>query len=219
MSAVPALIDGEVRIPMTYRRWLFWSSETRLSEWVDGEAIEFPLPDVHHQELMGFLLCLLGGYVRERNLGTVLKAPFEVKLSLRSSREPDILFVATANLTRFTEPRLEGPPDLAIEIVSDDSFRRDHLVKREEYAAGVREYWLIDSRPGRNRHAFLLLDASGRFREAPRDEQGRFHSTVVPGFWLDPVWLGQDPLPFELDCWLAIDPGLLERLRQMAVRR
>ena len=27
------------------------------------------------------------------------------------------------------------------------------------------------------------------------DGEGHYHSRVLPGFWLDPNWLWQDPLP------------------------
>lgn len=43
---------------------------------------------------------------------------------------------------------------------------------------------------------FYRLGAAGRYAEVqPRD--GRLASSVLPGFWLDPAWLAQDPLPSE----------------------
>ena len=49
----------------------------------------------------------------------------------------------------LTEKNLQGPPDLAVEILSPGTRRRDERLKRDLYErVGVREYWLLD--PGRN---------------------------------------------------------------------
>ena len=43
--------------------------------------------------------------------------------------------------------RLEGSPDLVIEVVSDGSVRKDMVRLRDQYwQAGIQEYWLIDVR-------------------------------------------------------------------------
>ena len=40
---------------------------------------------------------------------------------------------------------IEGPPDLAIEVISPSNKRHDLVRKRSLYArAGIREYWLVD---------------------------------------------------------------------------
>jgi hypothetical protein len=41
------------------------------------------------------------------------------------------------------------------------------------------------------------------------DAAGRIHSTVLPGFWLDPAWLTQDPLPTQLAVIQQIAPEAL----------
>lgn len=65
-----------------------------------------------------------------------------------NAREPDILFVKTENKHFLEEQRLAGVADLVIEVVSPESIKRDNEDKFVEYeAAGIREYWIIDSRP------------------------------------------------------------------------
>jgi hypothetical protein len=39
------------------------------------------------------------------------------------------------------------------------------------------------------------MNADGRYQLVPLDARGRYHSVVVPGFWLRPEWLWQDPSP------------------------
>ena len=142
-----------------------------------------------------FVASLLGLYVRLFPLGEVVVAGYEMRLA-RSARLPDILFIATANLDRVGEDRLDGPADLAIELVSDDSATRDRRDKLAEYeAAGVPEYWMLDPRPRQHRTAFHQMSP-----------EGRYHSRVLPGFWLRPEWLWQDPLPDPVRLMAEIAP-------------
>jgi Uma2 family endonuclease len=185
---------------MSYEEFLA-IPEPLLAEWVDGAATIFMPPAREHQDALGLLSVLLRLYARIRGAGEVILAPFEVVVRPgRSYREPDILFVATANLHRLSSKRLDGPPDLAIELLSDDSVTRDRDVKLREYeAAGLPEYWIFDPRPGRHASYHYRLGANGRYESVHPDPQGRVHSTVLPGFWLKPEWLWEDPLPVETD--------------------
>jgi Uma2 family endonuclease len=109
-------------------------------------------------------------------------------------RSPDLLFVATANLSRLQKTFLEGPADLVVVIISPDSRGRDRGDKFYEYEqGGVREYWLIDRL--RKRAEFNQLGEDGLYHLAPIGEDGIFRSAVLPGFWLKVDWLWQDPLP------------------------
>jgi Uma2 family endonuclease len=196
-ATVETATASERRLRMTYDEWLALEWEGLHSEWVDGEVIIFMPPKVVHQRLLLFLARFLAGFVDRHRLGEVFVAPMEMRLvDQRASREPDLLYVRRENLERVTPDRLDGPADLVVELVSDDSVTRDRVAKRNEYAAaGIPEYWVLDPRPRRHRASFLLLDDTGMYREVPLDERGRFHSTILPGFWLDPTWLWQEPLP------------------------
>ena len=147
-QAVESVAVGERRMRMGYEEWLAWTDEDVHSEWVDGEVTVFMPASDRHQAVLGLLHILLALYSWRLNLGTVRLAPFEMRLAT-SAREPDILFVAKANLDRIKPMRLMGPADLVVELISDDSVHRDRIDKRRDYeAAGVPEYWLFDPRPG-----------------------------------------------------------------------
>jgi Uma2 family endonuclease len=196
---------------MTYEEFLTRFDEDVHAEWVDGEVTVFMPPKTIHQRIMTFLANLLGSYAQIFNLGEVLTAPFEMRLFPgRSSREPDLLFVAHEHRDRLTEDRLEGPADLAIEIVSTSSTRRDRVEKFREYReAGVREYWIADPRPRQRRFYCYRLDERGEYEPIAPDAAGRHHSTVLPGFWLDPAWLWQEPPPSTLTILATIAPEAL----------
>ena len=206
------------RLRMSYDEYIAWADEDVHAEWVDGEVIvQMPPYDVH-QIVLNFLNHLLHLYVEFQELGVVLIAPFEMRLlSEKSARQPDILVVTTESLGRLSRERLEGPADLVVEIVSRDSVRRDRHDKLHEYRrAGVREYWVVDPRPGRNRADFYRLDAAGEYELYATDEDERVASAVLPGFWLRPSWLWLESKPPVMTAFLEIlSPEQRERFRRL----
>jgi Uma2 family endonuclease len=71
--------------------------------------------------------------------------------------EPDGLFLSMQalklGLATFVKgaqrgyTRIDGTPDMALEVVSDGSVRKDTIELRERYwLAGIPEYWLVDGR-------------------------------------------------------------------------
>jgi len=175
------------RLTMTYEEFQDWYTEGRRGEWVDGEVIRFMAPKTVHQEISGFLSTLIRYFVDVRGLGRLLAQP---EMRLRdggSCREPDLVFVAVENAARITTNGIDGPGDLVIEIISEDSVRRDRKQKFEEYAdAGVREYWVIDPRPLRQSVLTYVLNDEGLFDQTGPNHEGEISSVVVPGFWINP---------------------------------
>jgi Uma2 family endonuclease len=183
------------RPKMTYDEFLAWAGEDTHAEWVNGEVYFFMTAEMLHQRIVDFLNRLIGFFIESRDLGALFSGPASIKLE-KSGREPDLFFVSKANLTRVTKLYFDGPPDLIIEVVSDDSVGRDRADKFEEYEeAGVREYWIIDPRPRRRRADFYQLGADGKYQPVPLNAEGVYHSTMLPGFWLKVSWLWEDPLP------------------------
>jgi Uma2 family endonuclease len=203
--------NSERHLRMSYEEYAAWTNEDTFSEWVDGEVTVFMPPDLQHNQISMFLATILNLFVNLHNLGQVIAAPFEMKLrDGRSYREPDLLFVSRDRLDCLEDQRLNGPADLAVEIVSDTSVRRDRQEKFAEYAAaGVREYWLVDAREGHRAFNPYRLTVGGTYEEIALDDRGRFHSTIIPGFWLDPDWLSQDPIPNVWHTLIEIYPDVL----------
>src|SRR5689334_15950068 len=87
---------------MTYDEYHAWLDEDRHAEWVDGEVIVQMPATFQHALGVAFLTTLLGLFASQTRSGIVLTAPFEMLiLDGRVAREPDILFVATANAGRI----------------------------------------------------------------------------------------------------------------------
>lgn len=180
--------------PVTYEQFAEWLDENTHAEWVDGEIVMTSPVNLAHERLAGFLSALLGLFVRVRDVGVVLIAPFHVYLPTRpSGREPDLMFLKTEHLDRLRETEVSGPPDAIVEIISPESVIGDRGEKFREYeGAGIPEYWLLD--PLRREASFYQLGPDGRYHRALLQDD-IFHSVAVPGLWLRVDWLWQEPLP------------------------
>lgn len=176
---------------LTFEEFLAWADENTCAEWLDGDVVVMSPGSNRHQEVGSFLERVLGVFVEHHHLGTIIRAPFVMKLHEGRGREPDLLFVSRERAQLIGATFLNGPADLVIEILSPESIGRDRGEKFVEYeAAGVREYWLID--PERQRAEFCELDA-GRYRIV--SDMERYQSKVLPGLVLRIEWLWQTPPP------------------------
>jgi Uma2 family endonuclease len=190
-SSVPAGAVGE---RVSYDEFLRLHMDEQ-AEWVEGWV--YPMSPVgrQHQELSVFLASTLHPYVRRRGLGQVFLETFQMRLD-ESGREPDLVFVAGEHLGRVHDTYLDGPADLAIEIVSPESRVRDRGQKFFEYErAGIREYWILD--PERQSAEFYELSAGGTYLPRLPDDQGIYRSVTVEGFWVRTEWLWDPPDPLD----------------------
>jgi Uma2 family endonuclease len=198
--------DGKI----SYEAFLDWADEDTHAEWVDG-VIEMTSPASYkHQRVELFLGSLLNLYAEAFALGVVLTSGYQMKLPAKSpGREPDVLFITTANLSRIEDNYLNGPADLAIEVVSPGTNHqaRDRKDKFAEYArGGVLEYWLID--PEQRQADFYYLDQGRQYQPLQPDShgqpKGKIFSSVVSGFWLKEEWFWRVPLPEVEDILLEV---------------
>jgi len=133
------------RIVLTYEDYCALPDDGRRYEIIEGELSATPSPRRAHQRFSGNLFVILHTHVRERNLGEVYSAPFDVILENTSIVVPDLLFVSRDRLAIVTERGVEGTPDLIVEILSSGTARRDRVEKAQLYARyGVGHYWLAD---------------------------------------------------------------------------
>lgn len=187
VSAHP-LPEGRI----SYEQFLEWLDEDTWAEWVNGEVHLMSPVSGEHQDVALFLLRLISEFVERRGLGVVRYEPFQMKTGeTLPGRSPDILFVASENLHRLREVHLDGPADLVVEVVSEESRARDRGEKFVEYErGGVREYWVID--PARKQAEFYVLQ-DGTYQPVLLGSKGMYHSTVLSGFWMRVEWLWQRP--------------------------
>jgi len=178
---------------LTFEDFCVLVTDGQKADLIDG-VIYMASPDnTDANELFTWLITIIYPFTRKRKLGRTFGSRVAFRINEINAPEPDIGVVLTSRLHLVQRGRVNGPPDLAIEIVSPDSIERDYVRKRAQYQrAGVTEYWIIDEME--QTVLVLFLGKSGRYREI-RPRQGVLHSKVLPGFWLRPEWLWQQPLP------------------------
>lgn len=187
------MVAEPIPLGMTEEEFVAWCDEDIRAEFVDGEVIIMSPESVVSETVRGFLYKVLSWFVETHELGVVFGPNLQIRPRAGLRRMPDLMFISNERRHLLHAAHFEGAPDLAMEIVSDDSVERDWRTKYHEYAqGGVREYWVID--PPHQRVAVYRLNESGQHEDIPIQD-GAFHSTVVNGFWIRPEWLWQEPLP------------------------
>jgi len=207
LTAPPLAKGQHYRMPLD--EFLEFVPENWHAEWVDGEGYIFMTTDMRHGRVLMFFLGLVSLYVDLFDLGEVFCPTYSVRLrGGRSYREPDLFVVLKEHRDRIRKNGVHGPADFILEALSDDDPDRDRVEKFREFEAeGVPEYVYVDPRENPDDLiGFFRRDASGTFQPVLPDEQGCYHSEVLPGFWIDPAWLLQDPLPSIIDTIMLIAP-------------
>src|SRR5262249_7115867 len=103
-----------------------------------------PAPEPSHQEIVLNFAEALKAFVSKAKLGKVYVSPVDVVLTQRRVVQPDVLFISKPRLA-IVKDFIDGVPDLAMEVISQRSWRRDRIEKKALYEqAGVEEYWIID---------------------------------------------------------------------------
>ncbi len=188
--AAPALTVQGIEIP--------WSAQTLqgFRAWVEtlderGPKVSFARGKLHvemspqsydtHEPLVQAINVRLSELARELDIGRYFLPPswFTHELS-ELSTEPDGFFVLWTSLEagalRVNPQRpveALGRPDMALEVVSTSSQRKDLVELVADYAAaGVREYWIADARGDRLVFRILVLGADGVYIEAEADSEG-----------------------------------------------
>jgi Uma2 family endonuclease len=143
-----------------YRADDYWQlPEGAPVELIRGELVMSPAPRTSHQIVIGQLYALLL-QAEARGGGLALLSPADVILSDDTILQPDVLYVSKSR-RHIVGDRINGSPDLVIEVLSRGAERRDRVAKLDAYAQyGVPEFWIVDY------HAktidFLLLE-NGRY--------------------------------------------------------
>src|SRR5262245_47839316 len=106
-------------------------------ELINGEIIVAYAPVPDHQAAVLSTAILLRSIVPN---GRVFIAPLEVYLDEHNLPQPDVTWVAENSKCVIAPKRLEGPPDLVVEVLSPSTSRYDKTFKFLLYEKhGVRE--------------------------------------------------------------------------------
>jgi len=166
-----------------------WSEEeylglpgNHLAEFDHGRIEVLTMPSELHQLLVAYLYRALRSFVDVQQLGTVLFAPFPIKLWEGKLREPDLVFMRKEHADRRRGGYWLGA-DLVMEVLSPDDPNRDRETKRREYAmARIPEYWLIDPIAQTLTVFVLEGDADSYSLQGTFGSGAEASSATLPGF-------------------------------------
>jgi Uma2 family endonuclease len=152
-------------------------------EIIDGEMFVTPSPIADHQTILINLLSAFLDYLKAHRVGKVFVAPLDVILSDYDVLQPDLLFVLNER-AGIVKDWVRGAPDLAVEILSPTTEKRDRGIKLKAYARfGVKEYWIID--PAAREVEVHRLRGGGYELAETFDINGSLISALLPGLKLD----------------------------------
>ena len=171
----------------TYEDYLRLPEDGQRYEVLRGVLYVTPAPIYDHQFCVVSLTLDLGSFIRKRNLGVLLVAPFDIRLPQRLADpvEPDLVFFRKGNEPQAGDKSFIGVPDLVIEILSPGTSRVDKKIKMPIYReAGIPEYWQVDPN-ARTVVIHQLSQDALRYVEWARGGVGDVvSSTVLPGLRL-----------------------------------
>lgn len=151
---------------------------------IGEELIITPAPMPYHQIVWRKIVSLLTQYVEKNNLGEILYSPIDVYFTEEDVFQPDIIFISKERLNIIGETKIEGAPDLIIEILSPSTAYYDLGRKYEIYEkSGVKEYWIVH--PER-KSIEIYQNESGQFKLVQTaKETGTINSPFLKGLELN----------------------------------
>ena len=178
-----------VSVKYTYQDLLTTPDDRNRYEIFEGNLIATPSPNEAHQSASMNLSLLLGSHIKRYNLGKIYTAPFDVCFDNETVIEPDLLFVSKERLSIVERQRVNGAPDLIIELLSPKAEDRDRGFKFRRCAQeGVKEFWLVD--PEKQVIEIYTLTAKGYELHGKYSGAQSVKSTMLSGleFPANEVW-------------------------------
>lgn len=134
---------------LTYDDLLALPEDNTRRELFGGDLVVTPAPTPRHQEAVLEIGAAFLAWVKQHG-GKVFASPVDVVLTEVDVVEPDVTFVRPERAGIVGERALAGAPDLAVEVSSPSTRRRDLGAKRDLYERhGVGEFWFVDLDAGR----------------------------------------------------------------------
>jgi hypothetical protein len=168
-------------------------------EWNNGYLEEKPMPDKVSFLMYKWFFKLLDSFLGVCPQGEMIGLEMAFRLVLPHKiviRKPDLGLV----LMGPKHQSYRGIFDMCLESLSyskPGEVKRDTVTKKREYAqAGVKEYYILDSRGTKT--AFYQLTPGGIYRPIPPTSDGLIGSTVLPGFHFRLTDLQRQPLLEEM---------------------
>ena len=133
---------------MTLEEFMNIDDEPNRHELIKGELLTMPSPKPLHGRVVANLTMLLLQHVKANRLGVVYtESGYHLERDPDTVLGPDMSFVSAERVAQTDEHYYDGPPDLAVEVLSPGD--RKGYVERKlvlYLETGTRSVWLVDPR-------------------------------------------------------------------------
>ena len=147
---------------------------------IQGELITMTSPNTRHQRIIRLLTKSLESYLEKYPIGEIFLSPMDVVFADGDVYQPDILFILESNKHIIEETKINGVPDLIVEVLSPSNAYYDLVVKKKIYEkCGVREYWIVD--PLQNTLDLYVLHNNKFQHKIQIEKKGKIPSEIFPG--------------------------------------
>ena len=168
VSQHPAGGLAQARTRFGYREYCCLPNDGQRHEIIDGAHYATPASSTTHQTVSKRLLYQLYTQIELAGLGLVFNAPYDVQLTDYDIVQPDLIVVLKDRARMITPTKINGVPDLVVEILSPSNASHDTDLKKQLYErTGVVEYWIADPE-NQKLERYRLVDGAYRL-EPPTD--------------------------------------------------
>lgn len=163
---------------MTLEEFMNIDDEPNRHELIKGELLTMNPPKPLHGRIVINLALILGQYVKANRLGVVYsESGYHLECDPDTVLGPDMSFVSAQRVDNSDEHYYDGPPDLAIEVLSPNN-RKGYINRKLAVylETGTRSVWLVDPR----RRTVEVISSTGERRTL--HETDELVDDTVPGF-------------------------------------
>jgi len=152
---------------------------------INYDLVMSPAPSLLHQLILGEFYDTIKAFVKQNDpFGLVVLSPIDIYFDEGNIYQPDMVYISKATKEKIVKNKIEGAPDLIIEILSPSNAYYDLRQKKDIYEKyGVKEYIIIDPL-GENAEVHSLEnDVFILKQKAIKSEQ--LNSILLPGLTFD----------------------------------
>ncbi len=163
---------------MTAEEFMNIDDEPNRHELIKGELLTMPSPKPLHGRIVANLAIVLGIHIKANRLGDIhAESGYHLEHDPDTVLGPDISFVSVKRVNRTDEHYYDGPPDLAVEVLSPGD-RKGYIDRKLALylETGTRSVWLVNPR----RRTVEVISSTGQRRTL--HETDELVDDTVPGF-------------------------------------
>ena len=134
--------------------------DRRRYELLDGKICYMAHTSANHDEIKGNIFNIFKNYLRGKKCRVFVDG-IDVHFSEKDITVPDVMIVCNKDIIK--KDRIEGAPDLIVEVLSQSTAKNDIGYKKDLYEKhGVKEYWIV-SQTDPSVQVYLLKDGVYKF--------------------------------------------------------